>query len=144
MRKDGLELTGYFGVSATRERTNADRVGSSSVEVEEFSVLLSKGIGRKFRLNGGLSDAYGSVEFHCALGNEPDLPNSYNQDFRMLSIPVFAEYGLTKFLFVSAGAVVDFQLFEDDNFDIQSGIGYLVGIGGKVHVEKFTFLVFPK
>lgn len=50
----------------------------------------------------------------------------------MLSIPLNAEYELTHFLFVAAGPLLDFQLSEDNNLENQSGLGYLVGLGGKV------------
>lgn len=56
---------------------------------------------------------------------------------------MYAEYELTKFLFVAAGPLLDFQLSKDNNFDKQSGLGYLVGLGGKVQKEKFSFTVFP-
>jgi hypothetical protein len=152
--QSGLELKGYFGVSGTLVGPNADVAGGSSVEMEgfrEFGLTLSKGIGGKFRLNGGLSYAYSNVEGgnnYCALCSEPGFPNpnlpyAYNQDFRILSIPVYAEYELTNFLYVAAGPLLDFQLSEDNNFDDQSGLGYLVGLGGKVRARKFTFSAFP-
>jgi hypothetical protein len=152
--QSGLEVKGYYGVSGTLVGPDANLAGGSSVEMDgfrEFGVMLSSGVGGKFRLNGGLSYAYSSAEGgnnYCALCGEsefpnPNLPNSYNQDFRMLSIPVYAEYELTNFLFVAAGPLLDFQLSEGNNFDDQSGLGYLVGLGGKVGTEKFTFSVFP-
>ncbi len=126
----------------------ADLIGASSVEMDgfrEFGVMLSKGIGGKFRINGGVGYAYSAVDFSP---NVPPCVNclyayEHNPDFRMLSIPVYAEYGLTNFLFVAAGPLVDFQLSEGNNFDEQSGLGFLVGLGGKVRAEKFAFSVFP-
>ncbi|GAB3218116.1 hypothetical protein J0A67_02005 [Algoriphagus aestuariicola] len=144
--QSGLEVRGYFGVSSTLLGPKAGVVGAGSSEMDgfrEFGVMLSKGIGRKFRVNGGLSYSYGKVEFQCDLCNLPDLPYPYNQDFRMLSIPLYAEYELTKFLFVAGGPLLDFQHSESNNFDDQSGVGYLVGLGGKVRAEKFTFSLFP-
>ncbi len=145
----GLELKGYFGFSGVLAGPNAQLDGAASVDMEEFrefGLMLSKGIGGKFRLNGGVSYAYGNVEyfpnyppcFDCFL----EIYN-HNPDFKMLSLPIYAEYGLTKFLFVAAGPLLDFQLSEGNNFDEQSGVGYLVGLGGKVRAEKFTFSVFP-
>lgn len=144
-----LEVKGYFGGSGTLVGPNADVVGGSSVELEgfkEFGLIFSKGIGGKFRLNGGLAFAYSQVNF------TPNIPPcfnclsvsySYNPDFRMISVPAFAEYQLTKFLFVAAGPLIDFQLSKGNRFDQQSGIGYLLGLGGKVRSEKFTFSLFP-
>lgn len=78
--QSGLELKGYFGVSGTLVGPNADVAGGSSVEMEgfrEFGLTLSKEIGGKFRLNGGLSYAYSNVEGgnnYCALCSEPGFP----------------------------------------------------------------------
>jgi hypothetical protein len=141
-----LELKGYFGVSSAVIRPRAGVVGSGSAEMDgfrDFGVMLSKAIGRKFRLNGGLSYAFGEAEFQCDLCNLPDLPFPFTEDFRMLSIPVYAEYGLTNFLFVAGGPLLDFQLSESNNFDKQSGLGFLIGLGGKVQKEKFSFSLFP-
>lgn len=142
----GPELKGYFGFSGTLLGPNAGVVGSGSAEMNgfrEIGLTLSTGIGGKFRLNTGLSYAYGLVEIQCDLCSETGLPFPYNQDFRMLSIPIYTEYELTKFLFVAAGPILDFQLSEGNNITDQSGLGYLVGFGGKVNTEKFTFSLFP-
>jgi|SRR5690606_16409724 len=144
--QNGLEVKGYFGVSGTRVGSTSDfgRLGSLKVnEFKEFGLMLSSGIGGKFRLNGGLSYSYGKVWIQCDLCSWTDLPNPYNQDFRMLSFPVFAEYELTNFFFVAAGPILDFHLSEGNNLEDQSGLGYLVGLGGKVRTEKFTFSIFP-
>lgn len=147
--QNGLELRGYFGISGTLVGPKAGMVGTNSGTTEgfkEFGLSLSYGIGQKFRINGGLSYASAEVEF-----SPPPCPNcsgvnelyAHNPKFEMVSIPIFAEYSLTNFLFVAAGPVVDFQLSEGNNFDDQSGLGYLVGLGGKVEKEKFSFLLCP-
>ncbi|MBN7812279.1 hypothetical protein J0A68_15100 [Algoriphagus sp. H41] len=147
--QNGLELKGYFGFSGTLTGPKAELVGASSVEMErfrEFGVMVSSGLGGKFRLNGGINYAYGTVEYFPNLPpcvNCQSISYAHNPDFRMLSIPVYAEYELTRFLYVAAGPLVDFQLSEGNNFDEQSGLGYLVGLGGKVRADKFTFSVFP-
>ena len=147
--QNDLELKGYFGFSGALAGPKEELVGASSVDLEgfkEFGLILSTGIGGKFRLNGGLTYAFANVNFYP---NYPPCFNclsisyAHNPDFRMLSIPVFAEYELTNFLYVAAGPLVDFQLSEGNNFDAQSGFGYLFGLGGKVKTEKFTFSVFP-
>lgn len=61
----------------------------------------------------------------------------------MLSFPIFAEYELGNFFYAAGGPILDFQLSEGNNFSDQSGLGYLVGLGGKVKIEKISFNVFP-
>jgi len=144
--QNGLDVKGYFGFSGTRVGPTSDFAEGVSLKVKEFKefgLMFSSGIGGKFRLNGGLSYSYGKVWIQCDLCSRSDLANPYNQDFRMLSFPVFAEYELTNFFFVAAGPLLDFHLSEGNNLADQSGLGYLVGLGGKVKTEKFTFSVFP-
>lgn len=61
----------------------------------------------------------------------------------MLSIPVYAEYALGKIFYAAAGPILYFQLSEGNNFSGQSGVGFLVGLGGKLKTEKFAFSIFP-
>ncbi|HSF53015.1 MAG TPA: hypothetical protein VLA71_04660 [Algoriphagus sp.] len=147
--QSGLELKGYFGVSGTLVGPKAGMVGTNSGTMDglkEFGLGLSYGFGQKFRINGGVSYASADVEF-----SPPPCPNClgvselyvHNPKFEMLSVPIFAEYSLTNFLFVAAGPILDFQLSEWNNFSDQSGLGYLIGLGGKVQKEKFVFSVFP-
>lgn len=144
-----LEVKGYFGISGTLVGPKTGMVGTNSGTMDglkEFGLGLSYGLGQKFRISGGVSYATADVEFtpppcpDCSAGNQL---YAHNSEFEMVSVPIFAEYSLTKFLFVAAGPVVDFQLSEWNNFSDQSGFGYLIGLGGKVQKEKFVFSVFP-
>lgn len=144
----GLEVKGYFGVSATLVGPKQDLTGSSSVSMDglkEVGLMLSKGIGQKLRINAGVGYANSTVEFSPA-----PCPNCFadfifihNRDFEMLSIPVLAEYALGKYFYGAAGPAVDFQLSEGNNFSDQSGFGYLVGLGARFGGEKLSFIVFP-
>ena len=147
--QSSLEVRGYFGISGAMANWNEDLDGASSVDIEnlmEFGVLLSKSISERFSLSGGLNYSFAKIDFNP---NSPPCFNclsiayEHNPDFRMLSIPVYAEYALGKFFYASAGPVVDFQLSEGNNFSDQSGIGYLVGLGAKTNIGKFAFSLFP-
>lgn len=146
--QNGLEVKGYFGISGTLVGPNQDLIGSSSVSMadfREFGLLVSHGIGPKFRINTGVNYSYSTVEFSPA-----PCPNCFgnslyvhNPDFEMLSIPVFAEYGLGKYFYAAAGTIIDFQLSEGNNFSDQSGFGYLAGLGARFGGPKLSFTVFP-
>jgi len=142
-----LDVKGYFGISGAMANWNEDLDGASSVDIEnlrEVGVLLSNRIGEKFSLSGGVNYSFAKVEINsCPLCNETGLPYPYNQDFKMLSIPIYAEYALGKIFYAAAGPVLDFQLSERNNFSNQSGVGFLLGLGAKVKTEKLTFSVFP-
>ena len=147
--QSGLEVKGYFGISGARANWNEDLDGASSVDIEsliEVGVILSKDISEKFSLTGGFNYSFAQVKYN------PNFPPCYNclsiaynhnPDFKMLSIPVYAEYKLGKIVYVAAGPVLDFQLSEGNNMSDQSGVGYLAGIGAKLETEKFSFSIFP-
>ncbi|RAI90191.1 outer membrane beta-barrel protein [Algoriphagus yeomjeoni] len=147
--QSSLEVRGYFGVSGSMANWNEDLDGASSVDIEnvkEVGVLLSKSISEKFSLNGGLNYSFATVQY------DPNIPPCFNclsiayehnLDFKMLSLPIYAEYSLGKIFYAAAGPLVDFQLSEGNNFSDQSGVGYLVGLGAKLDTEKLSFSIFP-
>ncbi|TXE12482.1 outer membrane beta-barrel protein [Algoriphagus aquimarinus] len=145
--QSGLEVRGYFGVSGAMANWNEDLDGASSVDIESFrevGLLIFKNVSERFSLSGGLNYSFAKVEISsCPLCNETGLPYPYNQEFKMLSIPVYAEYALGKIFYAAAGPILDFQLSEENNFSDQSGVGFLVGLGAKVKTEKFSFSIFP-
>lgn len=146
--QNGFEVKGYFGISGTSVGPNQDLIGSSSVSMtdfREFGLLVSYGIGQKFRINTGVNYSFSTVQFSPApcpncFGNSLFVHNS---DFEMLTIPVFAEYGLGKYFYAAAGPIIDFQLSESNNFSDQSGFGYLAGLGVRFGGPKLSFTVFP-
>lgn len=144
--QSSMEVRGYFGVSGSKANWNEDLDGASSVDIEnlmQIGVLFSKSISEKFSLSGGVNYSFAKVDF------SPNAPLGFlslyvhNPEFRMLSIPVYAEYALGKIFYAAAGPVVDFQLSDGNNFSDQSGIGYLVGLGAKLNANKFSFSIFP-
>ncbi len=146
--QNGFEVKSFFGFSSTLVGPKQEIVGVGSGNMEnlkEFGLILSQEIGQKLRLNSGVNYSFSTVRFV-----PPPCPNctsndlfAHNPSFKMLSIPVFAEYALGDFFYAAAGPILDFQLSEGNNISDQSGLGYLVGLGGKVQKEKFSFSVFP-
>ncbi|MEB2783849.1 hypothetical protein [Algoriphagus persicinus] len=145
-------MKGYFGISGTRADRKVALDGASSVDMKnfkEFGLLLSKSVGSNFRLNTGLNYAFGDVSFRPGRCGDPicmqasSLMYVHEAKFKMLSVPLYAEYGFWEFLYAAAGPIVDFQLSDGNNFSDQSGIGYLIGLGGRVETEKMSFSIFP-
>lgn len=147
--QSGFEVKGYFGVSGALANRKVDLEGASSVDLEalvEVGVLLSKSINKKFSITGGLSYSFAQVKYYPNIPpcfNCLSIVYDHNPDFQMLSIPIYAEYALGKYFYAAAGPILDFQLSEGNNFSDQSGVGYLVGLGGKVDKGNFTFSIFP-
>lgn len=146
--QSAFEVKGYFGVSGALANRKVELDGASSVtmkNLKEVGVLLSKDFTEKFSLSGGLNYSFAKVDFNPNFQPCVECKSSYihNPDFQMLSIPIYAEYALGKYFYAAAGPLVDFQLSEGNNFSDQSGFGYLIGLGGKIEREKFSFSIFP-
>lgn len=146
--QSSLEVKGYFGISGTQLARKVDIVGGGGVEMnnlKEFGFLLSKKISEKFKVTSGVGYSFGEVRFqsapcpNCSDGFKVDR----NADFRMLSFPIYAEYALGRYFYVAAGPIVDVELSKEETYSDQSGIGYLVGLGGRWQTEKLTFSIFP-
>lgn len=142
-----LEVRGYFGFSGALANRKVDLEGGGSVEIQNFKelgILVSKGLGRDFRINTGVNYSYSTVKNSFLMCNNSQcITVTDENDFQMLSIPIYAQYALGKYFYAAAGPILDFQLSEGHNFSDQSGFGYLIGLGGKIDKEKFSFSIFP-
>ncbi|EAZ80566.1 outer membrane beta-barrel protein [Algoriphagus machipongonensis] len=146
--QSSLEVKGYFGVSGSTVARKVELTGASSVEMNslmELGLLLSKNVGGNFRVTTGINYSFGEVDFspmicpNCSM----DLLYVHNYDFKMISVPVYGEYHFWNYLYLAAGPLLDFQRSKDNNFSDQSGLGYLIGLGGKYDANNFSFSIFP-
>jgi hypothetical protein len=141
-------IRGIGGVSGTRVATTKDYIGLGSVDMRdftEFGIILSRKLGENLSINSGVSYLNSQVDFipGSSCPNCSQILIAHNQDFSMISIPIFAEYALGKVFFFSGGPVVDFQLSEGNNFDDLSGLGYFVGMGAKMALGSFDLSILP-
>ncbi len=141
-------VRGFGGISGSNVATTKDYIGLGSLDMRdffEFGVILSRKMGEKLSINSGVSYLGSKVDFIAGSSclNCSQILIAHNQDFSMISIPVFAEYALGKVFFVSGGPVVDFQLSEGNNFDDLSGLGYFVGMGAKMELGSFDLSLLP-
>lgn len=144
----GFQLSGHFGTSGSSISRKESLVGSSSVEmdkVQELGIILSKEIGEKFKISTGVNYSFGKVAFTpgCMGCFAPQNLYLHNPDFQMISIPMYGEYSLGKYLFATAGPLIDFQVSEGNNFNDQSGLGYMFGLGARAFAGDFIFSLFP-
>ncbi|WP_111672048.1 outer membrane beta-barrel protein [Algoriphagus litoralis] len=141
-------VRGFGGFSGSRVATTKDYIGLGSVDMREFfefGIIFSRKIGDRFSINSGISYLSSKVDFipGSSCPNCSQILIAHNSDFRMISVPIFAEYDLGKVFFVSAGPLVDFQLSEGNNFDELSGLGYFVGMGARMNLGSFDFSLLP-
>ena len=146
--QSGFEMKGYLGISGTLIGPLEELDGASSVSIKnlkEVGLLLYKDINDKVGINLGLGYSYGKVDFKPVICPNCSQQLSYvhNPTFEMISVPLYADYSFFNFLYVAGGPILDFQLSSGNNFTDQSGLGYLIGLGGKVQTNRVDFSVFP-
>lgn len=137
------ELRIYYGFSDSKLERNTVLTGSGYSEVEnskEFGIKYLKQIKNNLRIELGLNFLKADLILHGA-PMIPEIPTRYEK-LEMVSIPIYANYTLWKYLFVNAGPILDFQTSENST-DSQSGIGYSIGFGGKYDFNNFLFYVNP-
>src|SRR5680860_1023030 len=135
----GNEIRLYYGISDAALLRNDDIDGGQSYEVnsfEEFGIRFLKEFSKNWSFETGINYATAGVEY---TGARPAVALPYNyspQKLEIISIPLLANYSFWNYFFINGGTMIDFQLSENF-FDSQSGLGYTVGVGGKVDYNNF-------
>jgi len=142
------EIQVYYGFPTAQMRWTQDLTGIASTELSQ---PVDIGLRYKFQLNNrfglftGLQYFQTTKIINISGGGMPIAgPTRFEEPLEILSIPVLVEYGFLKYLYLAAGPQIDIQLTDDRyTSQDQDGIGYIVGLGGRVQREKLSFFVFP-
>jgi hypothetical protein len=137
------ELRIYYGFSDTELKRDELLVGSGSADVEnskEFGIKFLKQLKNNLSIEFGVNFIKSDLTLHGA-PMIPEIPTRYEK-LEMISIPIYANYILWKYLFVNGGPILDFQTSEN-SIDSQSGVGYSIGFGGKYNFNNFLIYVNP-
>jgi hypothetical protein len=102
---------------------------------------LSKTIAFKTGLN------YSKSNILVAAGYHPYWPEAGKEswDTHMLSLPLFINYQFYKYLFLEGGPMVDlqFNIWDSQPTDTQSGVGIGLGMGGIYNYKNINFTLNP-
>lgn len=71
--------------------------------------------------------------------------NTEEQEIKLLSVPFGINFSFLKYLFVSAGAIIDIESGRTSTqaTDNQSGVGLYGGVGAKYSIGKFSIRINP-
>lgn len=108
-----------------------------------FGIRYTRNLNHSFAFETGLEYSSNKIETTPAFTGQQMQSTRHN--IQMLSVPVYGNYTFLKYLFVNAGAVIDFEsnVPEYRSVDNQSGIGFGFGVGGKYTFKKVTILANP-
>ncbi|PXY02931.1 hypothetical protein DF185_02220 [Marinifilum breve] len=137
------ELRIYYGFVDSELLRNGDLAGSGGYDNNnsyEFGLKYLRKLSNKLSLETGINFLNAKVKITPAFTGTP--VNSRQEDLKLVSIPIYANYSIGKYFYINGGPILDFQSGEE-SFDSQSGIGYGIGIGGKYKFDNFIIYVNP-
>ncbi|MCL6259733.1 hypothetical protein M3O96_11580 [Aquiflexum sp. TKW24L] len=142
------EIQVYYGLPEARMRWNVEVIGASSNQLNsalDFGIRYRRQINESWGFTTGLQYFQAEKIITLMPTGMPTLgPSQFKEPLKLLSIPLLAHFDFLKYFYLSAGPQLDFQL-PDDMFKSQDqrGIGYIVGIGGRIEKENLSLFVFP-
>lgn len=139
-------ITVSSGISSIAIFTSKNLVGTGSHEgtgSASFGMGYARKINNSFSIETGVGYSFYKIESTPSFTGQA-VPSTKNTVW-LLSIPLYGNYTFLKYLFVNAGAVVDFETknTRKQGIDSQSGIGLGFGVGGRYNLKKLTLLANP-
>lgn len=133
----------YYGLTNNEFLINENILGGGSTENEkifDIGIKYLTKISNKLYLETGINYLSTSVKITNSSSNPQ--PQSRFEDFKLFSIPVYANYTFKKHFFINGGPIIDFQ-GERETIDSQSGIGYSIGFGWKYYIYNYSIFINP-
>ena len=119
--------------------------GFSNDGMYSIGIRYQKNISERIALKTGLD--YSRNNVLVAAGYHPYLPEDGESswDINLLSLPIYINYQPLDFLFIEAGPIIDlqFNIWDSQPTDTQSGIGLALGIGGIYTYKNLCFTLGP-
>ncbi len=133
----------YYGFTDSALLRSENLSGNASYKTHnsyEFGFKYLRKLSNQFSIETGINIFYSKIKITPAFTGMPI--NSRQEQLKLISIPIFANYSLGKYFYINTGPLLDFQN-EEKSFDSQSGIGYGIGIGGKYNFGNFLIYINP-
>ena len=139
------EITIYYGISDNRLVLDQDIVGTGTYEnkgLKEFGLRYIRQISRILYAETGLNFSSVDVLNTPLINGEPFLSVAW-ENLKLISIPLYLRYRIGPHFYLNGGPFLDFQTSENLNLSSQSGLGYFLGIGGKLNIDNFSIFINP-
>jgi len=136
------ELRLYYGTSSS-DFSQETVIGGGDYDnqnLNEFGLVYLTQIAKNIKIETGFNFSTSDVVITPAFTGEPVQTRYEKLD--LISIPLYLQYDLKKYLFINSGLLLDIQTSEN-TIDEQSGIGYGFGIGAKYHFDTFYVFINP-
>lgn len=137
------EISVYYGLTDNEFLRNEDVLdggGTENEKIFDIGIKYLTKISNKLYLETGIN--YLSTSVKITNSSSSPHPSSRLEDFKLFSIPVYANYTFKKHFFINGGPIIDFQ-GERKTVDSQSGIGYSIGFGWKYYINNYSIFINP-
>lgn len=133
----------YTGISNADFLSNDALVGTASTTLKNFSelgLMYTKSLNTKFAIGTAIHYTNATLSITPAFTGGAIVKKE--EDFEMISIPLFAQYTMWNYFFVHSGLLLDMQTSENSTV-AQDGIGYSIGLGGKIDFGNVSLFINP-
>lgn len=115
--------------------------GYNSQSAWMYGFSYTRSLTRTFSLETGLLYSVNKVEL-TTIGPRGGI---YDQDIKLISVPIYAKLSFFKYAFAQWGVMLDHETNynRDSIIDDQSGVGVVLGIGGQYHFGQANIFVNP-
>ncbi|MBS9767679.1 MAG: outer membrane beta-barrel protein [Flavobacteriaceae bacterium] len=118
-----------------------DGGGSSNNEnTFEFGVKYLRNITEDLQIETGIGFFETQVKIEPHYEGKP--VQSWQENLKVIKIPLFANYSFAKYFFINGGFLLSFDKSKGTIVS-QSGIGYGLGVGAKYEVKNVVFYLNP-
>ncbi len=133
----------YYNLSQTELLRNTLLTGSASYSNSqsfEVGIHYLRITHNKWRWESGISFLSAQVDIEPAFAGTPVV--STQESLKLVSIPVYLNYSLSKRWYAYGGPLLSIQLGER-SFDNQTGLAYCLGIGFSHSVNDWSLFLSP-
>ncbi len=135
-----------YGIGWNTMLTNSfkEKEGYSNDGMYSIGIHYQRNLSETIALKTGLE--YRKNSIMIAAGYNPDAPDVNDSwDTDILTLPVLINYQPLKYIFIEGGPLVDlqFNIWNNQPTDTQSGVGVRFGIGGIYKYKNIVFTLSP-
>ncbi len=136
-KNNRLKLEQFWSRSYFVEQNDENyHSNSEAFLVNSIGLVYDRKLYKWFRLEAGFKYVYSfyNIDFQ----KFPFVKERKNKLF-MFNFPLVLSAEFQKYFYIKGGMTFDFQINKSKKFDDQSGIGGIIGLGGKYDYQDYTF-----
>lgn len=140
-------ISAHYGMAGNALIRYQSLDGAASYEgkgATMFGIRYRQSISNTFDIEAGAEYVKNRIEITPAFHPGIDM-TPREAEIELVSFPVFLRHEMLDYLFVHGGMLIDVEINRktDQSTDNQSGLGFGLGLGGRLPAGNFEFFVDP-